>query len=570
MATAAGTNAKSSESTTYLGTTKGLMVFVFILSAVVNILFLAIPLFSMQVFDRVLSSESKETLAMLVFIALFLITIQASLDWVRGQLMLRYGYRIEQKAAEFAFNMSIMTSESGHSINSQHLSDLKRVKQVITSPSIFALFDAPFTPIFIMAMFLMHPQLGYFALAGAGVLLVISLASMFITRNLQNKSSQNAMTFNTLTNDWLKNSEIIQVLGMNKNLSRKWQQESVNPTVDRGNADNITRGIHVFSKYIRMLLQIGVLCISVLLVLENEVGAGVLIAASMIMARVLAPIEQAISNWLSWHEGWKAHKRLSQSKIEQEEELISLPKIKGKIQFEDVSLGYNNEEKPLLSALSFTLPAGETLCIVGGSGVGKSSIGKAILGLIDPLSGEIRIDGATANQWQRSEFGRQVGYVSQNSQLLSGTIAQNICRFEENIDPQDIIKASMLAGVHEVILALPNGYQTLVGSLGVQLSGGQQQRIALARALYSKPSLLILDEPDSNLDHNGQAALNELLSQTRKTDTTVITISHRMSILQNSSFCMVIGDGGIQQFGKTNEVLNLSSERNSTRGELAQ
>ncbi|WP_295894574.1 type I secretion system permease/ATPase [uncultured Vibrio sp.] len=569
MVTAAGTDAKRSESTTYLGTTKGLMVFVFILSAVVNILFLAIPLFSMQVFDRVLSSESKETLAMLVFIALFLITIQASLDWVRGQLMLRYGYRIEQKAAEFAFNMSIMTSQSGHSINSQHLSDLKRVKQVITSPSIFALFDAPFTPIFIMAMFLMHPQLGYFALAGAAVLLVISLASMFITRNLQNKSSQNAVTFNTLTNDWLKNSEMIQVLGMNKNLSRKWQHESINPTVDRGNADNITRGIHVFSKYIRMLLQIGVLCISVLLVLENEVGAGVLIAASMIMARVLAPIEQAISNWLSWHEGWKAHCRLNQSNIDQQKELISLPKIKGKIQFDDVSLGYNNEEKPLLSALSFTLPAGETLCIVGGSGVGKSSIGKAILGLISPLSGEIRIDGATANQWQRSEFGRQVGYVSQHSQLLSGTIAQNICRFEEDIDPQDIIQASILAGVHEVILALPNGYQTLVGSLGVQLSGGQQQRIALARALYSKPALLILDEPDSNLDHNGQAALNDFLNQTTKTDTTVITISHRMSILQHSSFCMVIGDGGIQQFGKTSDVLNLSSERNSARGELA-
>ncbi|MCK6263491.1 type I secretion system permease/ATPase [Vibrio sp. ZSDE26] len=569
MNTAIGTDAKCSETRSYLGTTKGLIFFIFILSAVVNILFLAIPLFSMQVFDRVLSSESKETLAMLVIIALFLITVQASLDWVRGQLMLRYGYSVEQKASEFAFNMSIMSSQHGSSINSQHLSDLKRVKQVITSPSIFALFDAPFTPIFILVMFLMHPQLGYFALGGAGVLLVISLASMFITRKLQNKSSQNVVTFNTLTNDWLKNSEMIQVLGMNNNLSRKWQQESINPTVDRGNADNITRGIHVFSKYIRMLLQIGVLCISVLLVLENEVGAGVLIAASMIMARVLAPIEQAISNWLGWHEGWKSHQRLNQSKIAQEEELISLPKIKGKIQFNDVSLGYNKDEKPLLSALSFTLPAGETLCIVGGSGVGKSSIGKAILGLMEPLSGEIRIDGATANQWQHSEFGRQVGYVSQNSQLLSGTIAQNICRFEDNIDPQDIIQASILAGVHEVILALPNGYQTLVGSLGVQLSGGQQQRIALARALYSKPALLILDEPDSNLDHSGQAALNDFLLQTRKTDTTVITISHRMSILQNSSFCMVIGDGGIQQFGKTDEVLNLSSERKSARGELA-
>ncbi|MGF1695180.1 type I secretion system permease/ATPase [Vibrio lamellibrachiae] len=569
MNTATGTDAKCNTTSSYLNSTKGLIAFVFILSAIVNILFLAIPIFSMQVFDRVLSSESKETLAMLVIVALFLITIQASLDWVRGQLMLRYGYRLEQQASEFVFNLSIMSSRNGSSINTQHLGDLKRVKQIITSPSIFALFDAPFTPIFIFVMYLMHPQLGYFAMIGAAVLLVISLLSMFITRNLQNNASANAVTFNTLTNDWLKNSEMIQVLGMNKSLARKWQLESVNPTVDKGNADNISRGVHVFSKYVRMLLQIGVLCISVLLVLENEVGAGVLIAASMIMARVLAPIEQAISNWLNWHDGWKSHCRLQQAKINQPQELITLPKIKGSVQFDDVSLGYNKEQKPLLSALSFTLPAGESLCVVGGSGVGKSSIGKAILGLINPLKGEIRIDGATSNQWHQRDFGRQIGYVSQNSQLLSGTIAQNICRFEEKVDPKDIVEASVLAGIHEMILSLPNGYQTLVGSLGVQLSGGQQQRIALARALYSKPALLILDEPDSNLDHAGQAALNDFLIKAKKSNTTLITISHRMSILQHSTLCMVVGDGGIQQFGNTQEILNLSSERNSTRGEIA-
>ncbi|MCW8344725.1 type I secretion system permease/ATPase [Vibrio sp. ZSDZ65] len=549
--------------TQYFKFSKKVFTFIAIVSVAVNILFLVLPLFSMQVFDRVLSSESRETLVMLASVALFLLSIQALLDWVRGQVMLRYGYGIEQHSSDFAFNIAMLKSQENNGVHSQPLSDLSRVKEVIASPGIFALFDAPFAPVFLAVMYLMHPLLGHFALIGATVLFVISLLSLLVTKRLQNNASQHAGTFNALTSDWLKNAEIVQALGMNDNLVAKWRKESINPTVDKATADKISRGILALAKYARMLLQIGVLCVSVILVLENEVGAGVLIAASMIMSRVLAPVEQAIHNWQSWLEGWKAHKRLRQAYLEQADDVVELPKIKGTIQFEKVNLGHHGSEKPLLEDLSFVIPAGASVAIVGGSGVGKSTLVKAMLGLVIPVNGQVRIDGATLNQRQVSELGKQVGYVSQNSQLLSGTIAQNICRFDEQVEAKDIVDAAKLAGVHEMILALPNGYQTLVGGLGIRLSGGQQQRIAMARALYTKPALLILDEPDSNLDHPGQAALTEFIAHAHYKRITVVVISHRMSIIQHTGLCMVLGEGRIQQYGKTSDILNIPKSNES-------
>ncbi len=545
---------------------KQVLFFVVILSCAINVLFLVLPLFSMQVFDRVLSSESRETLVMLVVVALFLISVQSLLDWIRGQVTLRYGYKIEQQSADFVFSHSMHRSQETNGINAQSLTDLARVKDTIASPGVFALIDAPFAPVFLFVMYLMHPLLGHFALTGALTLFLISLISMVVTKKLQNSASKNAGTFNSLTSDWLKNAEVVQALGMNDNLVAKWRKESINPTVDKANADKISRAILAFAKYTRMLLQIGVLCVSVILVLENEVGAGVLIAASMIMSRVLAPVEQAIHNWQSWLEGWKAHKRLCLASVEQPSEVVELPKIKGAIQFEKVNLGHQGTEKLLLEDVSFYIPAGTSVAIVGGSGVGKSTLAKAILGLVTPTSGEVRIDGATLNQRQVSELGRQVGYVSQNSQLLSGTIAQNICRFDENVEAKNIVEAAKLAGVHEMILSLPNGYQTLVGSLGIRLSGGQQQRIAMARALYTKPALLILDEPDSNLDHPGQTTLIDFIANAHQRQITVVVISHRMSIIQHTSLCLVLGEGHLQQFGKTSEILNIPTAKSHSIG----
>ncbi|MCF4173292.1 type I secretion system permease/ATPase [Vibrio sp. McD22-P3] len=562
-------DAGSFNNTQYFKINKKVLIFITVVSIAVNVLFLVLPLFSMQVFDRVLSSESRETLVMLAIVALFLLSIQALLDWVRGQVMLRYGYGVEQQSADFAFNVSMLKSQQSNGIFSQSLTDLSRVKETLTSPGIFALFDAPFAPVFLAVMYLMHPLLGHFALAGATVLFVISIISMIVTKRLQNNASQHASTFNTLTSDWLKNAEIVQALGMNDNLVAKWRKESINPTVDKANADRISRAILALAKYARMLLQIGVLCVSVILVLENEVGAGVLIAASMIMSRVLAPVEQAIHNWQNWLEGWKAHQRLRKSYLEQPKEVVELPKIKGAVGFDKVFLGHQGSEKPLLEDLTFSIPAGASVAIVGGSGVGKSTLVKAILGLVKPVSGEVRIDGATLNQRQVSDLGRQVGYVSQNSQLLSGTIAQNICRFDENVDAKDIVDAAKLAGVHEMILSLPNGYQTLVGALGIRLSGGQQQRIALARALYTKPALLILDEPDSNLDHPGQAALIDFIAHAHHKQITVIVISHRMSIIQHTSLCMVLGEGRLQQYGKTTEILNIPASSANSIGSVS-
>lgn len=552
----------------YSSSHRSILFFIFTISLVVNILFLVIPLFSMQVFDRVLSSESRETLALLLLFAVFLLSIQASLDWIRGQLMMRYGYLIDHKSSAFAFNLSMLQSQQSHGVQNQALSDLSRVKDTIASPGIFALFDAPFSPVFLGVMYLMHPKLGHFALAGASVLFIITLTTMYITKRLQTSAGEHSAAFNALTNDWLKNAEVVRALGMNKNLAVKWQRESVNPTVDRASADKISRSILALAKYTRLLLQIGILCVSVLLVLDNEVGAGVLIAASMIMSRVLSPVEQAIHNWQNWVEGWRAHKRLQDSNLAPKQDVIDLPEIKGDIQFDRVKLGHSGVDNPLLDNISFSISQGECVAIVGGSGVGKSTLVKALLGITEPISGEVRIDGATLNQRDLADLGRQIGYVSQNSQLLSGTIAQNISRFDIEVEAKDIVDAAKLAGAHEMILTLPNGYQTLVGSLGVQLSGGQEQRISLARALYTKPSILILDEPDTNLDHAGQVALLELFNYARRNKITVLFISHRLSIIEHSTICMVLNEGKLQKFGDTTEVLNLPSHKRSQMGNV--
>lgn len=348
---------------------------------------------------------------------------------------------------------------------------------------------------------------------------------------------------------------------MSQNLISKRSDEAINSTVDKANADNLLRGIMSLSKYIRMMLQVGILAVSVLLVLQNEVGAGVLIAASMIMARVLSPVEQAIHNWQHWVEGWRSHQRLNEVMVSLEQDRVELPKISGDISFDNVTLGHPNVEKPLLENLSFHIPAGTSVAIVGTSGVGKSTLAKAILGLVVPRLGEIRIDGATLNQIQREQFGHQVGYVSQNGKLLAGTIAQNICRFEENALSKDIVDAAKLAGVHEMILTLPNGYQTLVGSLGVRLSGGQQQRIAMARALYTKPTLLVLDEPDSSLDHQGQSMLMNFLAHAKNKSVTVVVISHRISILKHTTLAIALNGGKIEKIGATAEILGLPSSK---------
>lgn len=542
---------------------KSLLLFLVMVSSITNILFLVIPLFSMQVFDRVLSSESKETLIMLSVIAIFLLSIQSLLDWTRTQIALRYSYKIEQQTTNLAFSSSVSHSLRTNSATMQPLSDLARLKTTLSSPGIFALFDAPFTPVFLFVMYLMHPMLGHFALIGALLLGFISVMSMYVTKKLKANVSQGTGSLSTLTSDWLQNSDAIHALGMQENLLRKWKKESINPTVDKAKSDTTNRTITAIAKYVRMLLQIGILCTSVVLVLGNEVGAGVLIAASMLMSRVLSPLEQAIHNWQNWSEGWKAHKRLLNLAPEATSTLVELPKLEGEIKFENVTLKYSGSKEPAFRKLNFTVPAGHSMCIVGDSGSGKSLLAKAILGIVEPIKGDIRIDGATLNQRHQSTTGKQIGYVAQHNELLSGTIGQNICRFDENAEAKDIVEAAKLAGVHQMILSLPNGYQTVVGSLGQHLSGGQQQRIALARALYTKPTLLVLDEPGSNLDFSGQTSLTEFVAHANKKHITVILISHQVSLLQHTSLCMQIHDGQIKRFGKTHEVLNLPQSKPS-------
>ena len=558
------TTPKQSQPTTgssYKQIARPVFMVIILLSVVINILFLVLPMFSMQVFDRVLSSQSTDTLVLLLAIALFLVSIQASLDWFRSQILLRASYQIENNAASMVLKKEIYCISSQGGMSSAR-ADLEKVREVLSSPGIFSLFDAPFIPLFLLVMYIMHPALGNFTLAGATILILVALFGFFATRKLNKETGSTTANFQALIRDWLFNAKIIQTLGMSQRIVDKWRSESVNSTVDKALTRQLSIHIATFSRYIRMLLQLGILSISVLLVLDQQVSSGVLIAASMVMGRVLAPIEQSIHHWQHWISAFQAHKRLKamDNNVQTDTELLQLDAIEGNIKFDKASFGGNVKVKPLFEALTISIISGKVTAIVGSGGSGKSTLLQAILGLKWIASGEVRIDGASLNQYDLDVLGQQIGYLPQYNKLLAGTIAQNICRFEPNAESDTIISITKKLGVHEKILNMPQGYQTLVGSIGVELSAGEQQLIALAQAFYGDPALLILDEPDSHLDYVGQKYLFENIQARKESGKTTIVVTHRQSLLDQSDYTLILNKGKVSQFGSTSSVVSINAK----------
>lgn len=551
-----------------LNINKALVGYIVVLSFIINILFLVVPMYSMQVFDRVLSSQSIDTLWMLCGIALFLIAIQALIEWSRSRLMFKYGSLYERRHAPLMFESSLESSQVGKGTNAGSLADLDVVKKMLCNGGLFPLVDAMFMPLFVVVMYLMHPYLGHFTVIGCVLFVFISLTS-FALGVLQTVSS-GALTnsFIKLSGDWLRNSVIARAHGMVSRLSANWEKESNNQIIGVLIYENKVKTIQSVSKWLRMVLQLGVLTISVVLVLDNQVSAGVLIAASMIMGRALAPLEQSVMLWKPWQEAREAYKRLKSVKLKSEAVIVDLPKIEGVITFDHVSLMHPHAENPFISELTFTIPPGKSMAIIGPSGAGKTSILSALLGLHAIEDGEIRIDGATTEQWSVDALGEQIGFVSQNTALLSGSIAQNISRFDSAPDSKRIVESSRLAGVHEMILSLPQGYQTLVGDVGIQLSGGQIQRIAIARALYSDPTVLILDEPDAHMDRMGQIELIRLIGHCRSKKKTLIVVSHRYQIIEQTDLSLVIEAGKQRKFGATVSLLSQGGNANQVGSSL--
>ncbi|WP_083203901.1 type I secretion system permease/ATPase [Ensifer adhaerens] len=535
-------------------------------SAGINVLMLTGALYMLQVYHRVLSSHSLETLVMLSLMAAGALAAMAGLEVVRGRLLAKVGSWMNARLAPVLLTASVEYAASAPGqVNVRPLRDLDQVRNFFTSPSIFPILDAPWSPLFFAAIFLMHPWLGWLALGGGIVLFGLALLNEYLTR----KPLTDAATAQTQAYGQaeaaIRNAEVVQAMGMLKPLMEAWktQQDKAN----KGQVLAANRGgvISALARCHRLALQMAILGLGAYLVLRNEASPGIMISASILMSRALSPVEQAIGTWKATVGARAAYRRLAAVAGQHPEgtPVLPLPRPKGRFEVDSLVLARLGGEH-ILKGISFQLKPGEVMALIGPSAAGKTSLARVLAGAWRPSGGRALLDGMDVAQWAAEDRGRYVGYLPQDIELFAGTVSENICRFAQ-LDAstfKHVVRAAELAGVHELIKRLPKGYATEIGESGAALSGGQRQRIGLARALYGDPALLILDEPNSNLDREGEDALIAALSAIKAAGTTIILIAHRPNIMEKVDKILVLNRGQQDLFGPRDHVFNELAKRN--------
>lgn len=538
---------------------RGILIAIGSFSAVINILMLVGPLYMLQVYDRVLTSGSHETLVYLTVLALVLVILNAFLELVRSRLLIRSGSKLNDSLDHSVFSGLFKPSNNpvaAKSLGTLPLQDLKRLRSFAAGPGPLAFFDAPWTPLFILLIFSFHPLLGFVALIGGLILFSLAVLSELSTRNISGEAAVTANNASMFADASYRNIEVVRGMGMIPQLHRRWQ--NIHRTgISQSNiaADRIGL-LNSISKLVRPALQICMLGTGAYLVLQAETSAGVMIASSIIMGRALAPVEAAVGQWRSFLAARTAFFRLFDflNFNDVDIERVALPKPEGNLSVSSLTLIPAGQEKAILKDVSFNVKAGEIVGVIGPSGSGKSSLARCLVGVWGATVGTVRLDGADIRQWAPEDLGLHMGYLPQDVELFDGTIAENIARFYE-IDSDEMIAAANLAGAHEMILHLPDGYETNVGPNGAALSGGQRQRIGLARAVYGSPSFIVLDEPNASLDGEGEKALMDALESLRKLDKTVVIISHRSNILTVVDKVLILRNGSVELFGDHDQVM---------------
>jgi ATP-binding cassette subfamily C protein EexD len=527
-------------------------------SLFINLLMLVPSFYMLEVYDRVLPSNSEPTLLVLTLITVFLFLVMGGLDWIRGQILIVAGTRLERslggRVFDAVFKRTLATG--GRIASAQPIGDLAQLRQFLASPGLLAFFDAPWVPIYVAVMFLFHPAYGAVAVVSALVLLALTLWGEMATKRDLEKSNALALESALSTQQHLRNVEAIEAMGMLPRLHARWanRQETAVALQVRASA----RGslILTLSKFFRMTVQSLVLGLGAWLAIHREITPGLLIAGAILLGRALAPLDLMIGGWRGFVSARGAWRRLGAllSAAPPETPGLPLPALRGAVHLEKVTVTPAGAGAPVLKGVSLDLDAGLTLGIIGPSGAGKSTLARTILGLCVPASGSARLDGAEACQWDRERLGDAVGYLPQDVELIDGTVSENIARFAAG-EPEKVIEAAQAAGVHELILRLPDGYETqLIGNAGM-LSAGQRQRIGIARALYGEPQLVVLDEPNANLDQEGEAALADSLRRLRSRGCTVIVISHRAQLLDEVDRIAVMIDGQVAKVGPREAML---------------
>ncbi|PMZ92453.1 MULTISPECIES: type I secretion system permease/ATPase, partial [unclassified Pseudomonas] len=526
-------------------------------TAVINVLMLAPALYMLQVYDRVLSSRNEMTLLMLSLMVLGVFAFMGLLEWLRSQVVIRLGTRMDMDLNPRVFEAAYEASLAGHKgAAGQMLADLTALRQFATGQALFAFFDAPWFPVYLLVMFMFSPWLGLMALAGAVLLTVLAWVNERMTQAPFAQAGQLSQQAGLEASANLRNAEVIEAMGMLGAVRQRWARLHHGFLARQNLGSERTAAVTALTKTVRLALQSLVLGLGAWLAIEQLITPGMMIAGSILMARVLAPIDQLIGAWRQWSGARLAYQRLSELLQAQppRQAGMPMPAPLGKLTVEQVGATQPGSSRLCLNNLGFELPGGESLGIIGPSGSGKSTLARLLVGSGAPITGKVRLDGADLRTWDRGALGQHIGYLPQDVQLFAGSIADNIARLGL-VDAQQVVAAAQLAGVHDMILALPGGYDTLLGEGGMGLSGGQRQRIGLARALYGLPALIVLDEPNSNLDEAGERALVEAIARLREYKRTLILITHKSSLLAGLDNLLMLKGGQLQAFGPTARVL---------------
>jgi PrtD family type I secretion system ABC transporter len=528
-----------------------------LLGCIINLLMLAPPLYSMQVLDRVLSSGNLNTLVMLTLVIFLALGLLSLLQGARSFAMTQMGNWLEHRLSEVVFRNSIQVALDVKGVpGSQKFRDLQTVKNYLTSPQLLSILDIPWALIFIIVLFVLHWMIGMLALLGGIILLAFGLLTDRYLKPLLDKNNDSFMLSMRQIDQATRNAEVISVMGLLPNIISKWR--STNESIQSTHSlTNKRQAIFTeTTKFIRLILQITVTGLGAYLVIHKEITPGMIIASSALVGRALAPFEQAITSWKMFLNSRKAYNRL-QEQLQQypvSEVKMQLPDPEGAIAMEKVHYAPRGAQKYIIQGANFEISAGTSLAIIGPSGSGKTTLAKLMVGAYMPTAGKVRIDGSEISHWDRETLGMHIGYLPQDVELFAGTIKENIARMELEPNDEMVIQAAQIAGVHDMIINLPSGYDTQIGADGSVLSGGQRQRVGLARSLYRMPRILVLDEPNSNLDSQGEEALNLAIEVAKEQGVTIIIISHRPTILNIVDYVMIMNQGRVVQYGPRDEV----------------
>lgn len=528
-----------------------------IFSMVLNALMLTSPLFMLQVYDRVLASQSVPTLIALSALVLGLFGLAGLLELVRSRILVRIGLSLDQQVSAPLFNASTRYGLGTGQTSARHFRDLETLRQFIGGPGPASLFDLPWAPAYLALLYMFHPILGAVGIVGAVLLIVLAIATEVVTR----RGTPAALSTSTIAQDLAeaahKNAGALMAMGMGGHYRERWLAANRRSTIVNSRMTDRLMFLQATSKSLRMILQSAVLAVGAYLAILGDITPGTIVAASIILGRGLAPFEQAIGHWRSFSRARLAYREISKllSVVGASENRTQLPQPTGLLDVIGLRAAPPGDNRVVLNGVTFSIAPGQVLAVIGPSASGKSTLCRCMVGIAPWVGGEVRLDGARLDHWDVEALGQHIGYVPQESELFAGTVRDNISRFDPSATDQSITEAALAARAHQLILSLPSGYETELGSNGAHLSAGQKQRIALARALYGSPTLIVLDEPNSNLDSFGDAALLEVISDLKAAKRTVVIVSHRSTAIAHADLVLALEEGQQRAFGPRDDVM---------------